>query len=157
MSEWRGEMLATPEMMEAFARQLRKSLADQAEWLARIRRDAEAMWAANPPKGYGSFEAWWRQKWVAGPFGKIQEHIEAAGALTFALEARYRQGRHEIPAARQAAAEAKQAQQQALTRGAAPAARQPAPRAEPRAPAPASSPSEPTDFMGLIQRRDRSA
>lgn len=108
-SEWSGDMLDRPEMMEAFATQLRRSLSDQAERLARIRRDAEAMWEANPPEGYGSFEAWWRHRWVAGPFAAIQDHIEKAATLTFQLEARYRRGRHEIPATRQAAAAAREA------------------------------------------------
>lgn len=153
--QWSGDMLDHPEMVEAFATQLRRVLAEQAEFVARIRRDAEAMWRANPPQGYGSFEAWWRHRWVAGPFADIQDHIEAAAKLTFHLEARYRRGRHEIPAARLAAAQAKQqAQQAALTRGASPAGR-PAPRAEPRAPAPA--PQGGGDFMDLVQRRDRSA
>ena len=157
--QWSGDMLDHPEMVEAFATQLRRVLAEQAEFVARIRRDAEAMWRANPPQGYGSFEAWWRHRWVAGPFADIQDHIEAAAKLTFHLEARYRRGRHEIPAARQAAAQAKQqaqqqAQQAALTRGANTAAG-PAPRsAEPRAPAP---PQGGGDFMDLVQRRDRSA
>lgn len=152
--QWSGDMLDQPEMVEAFATQLRRVLAEQAEFVARIRRDAEAMWRANPPQGYGSFEAWWRHRWVAGPFADIQDHIEAAAKLTFHLEARYRRGRHEIPAARLAAAQAKQ--QAALTRGVSPAGR-PAPRAEPRAPAPAPAPQD-TDFMGLIrERRDRPA
>jgi len=107
-------MLDRPEMMEAFAGQLRRVLSEQAEYVARIRRDAEAMWAANPPEGYSSFEAWWRHRWLAGPFAEIQEHIQKAATLTFQLEARYRRGRHEIPAARQAAAQAKQ---QAIPRG----------------------------------------
>lgn len=108
MSEWSGEMLDRPEMMAAFASQLRRVLSDQGEWVARIRRDAEAMWKANPPEGYSSFEAWWRHRWITGPFAEIQAHLEKAATLTFALEARYRRGRHEIPAARQAAREARQ-------------------------------------------------
>lgn len=153
--EWSGEMLDRPEMMAAFAAQLRRSLSDQAERLARIRRDAEAMWKANPPEGYGSFETWWRHRWLTGPFGEIQDHIEKAATLTFALEARYRRGRHEIPAARQAAAQAKQ-QGLALARDTDTARRptaQPRP-VEPRAPAPQSK-----DFMDLVrgERRDRPA
>lgn len=115
--EWSGDMLDRPEIVAAFAVQLRQALTAQAEYVARIRRDAEAMWQANPPEGYSSFETWWRHRWVTGPFGEIQEHIEAAATLTFRLEARYRRGRHEIPAARQAAAQAKQAQAPALPRG----------------------------------------
>lgn len=105
--EWAGEMLDEPEMMAAFAAQLRKVLAGQAEYVARIRRDAEAMWRENPPEGYSSFEAWWRHRWVTSPFAEIQEHLEEAAKLTFRLEARHRKGRHEIPARRQAAAAAK--------------------------------------------------
>ncbi|MGJ6967890.1 hypothetical protein ACSDR0_38875 [Streptosporangium sp. G11] len=107
--EWSGDMLDRPEMMEAFASQLRRALSDQAEFVAKIRRDAEAMWKANPPEGYNTFETWWRHRWVTGPFGEIQELLEKAATRTFQLEARYRRGRHEIPAARQAAAQAKQA------------------------------------------------
>lgn len=114
--EWSGELLNSPEMMAAFSSQLRRALSEHAEWLARIRRDAEAMWQANPPAEYGTFEAWWRHKWVTSPFAKIQEHLEEAAKLTFALEARYRRARHEIPAARQAAAQARQTP--ALTRSA---------------------------------------
>lgn len=106
---WSGDMLDQPEMVAAFAAQLRRSLSDQAEWLARIRRDAEAMWKANPPEGYSSFEAWWRHLRTTSPFAKIQEHIEAAATLTFALEARYRRNRHQIPAERQAAAQEREA------------------------------------------------
>ncbi|MEV7011945.1 hypothetical protein [Streptosporangium sp. NPDC051022] len=151
--QWSGDMLDRPEMVKAFADQLRRSLSEQAAWLDRIRRDAEAMWEANPPQGYGSFEAWWRHRWVTGPFGEIQAHLEKAAALTFALEARYRRGRHEIPATRQATAQARQ--QQALTRGTTNTASRPAPprAAEPRAPA---APQSGGDFMDLI-RRDRSA
>lgn len=105
--EWSGDMLDRPEMVAAFATQLRRVLSDQAEYVARIRRDAEAMWRANPPKGYSSFEAWWRHQWVKGPFGEIQKHLEDAAALTFKLEARHRRHRHEIPAERQAATQSK--------------------------------------------------
>lgn len=104
---WTGDMLNRPEVVAAFAAQLRRQLGSYAEFVQVIRRDAEAMWAANPPEGYGSFEAWWRHRWVASPFAEIQEHLEEAAKLTFKMEARYRRGRHEIPAARQAAAAAK--------------------------------------------------
>lgn len=144
--EWAGEMLDAPEMVEAFATQLRKVLAAQADYVARIRRDAEAMWKANPPEGYSSFEAWWRHRWVTGPFGEIQEHLEEAAALTFRLEARYRRGRHEIPAARQAAKQAKQAP--ALGSGN-------FGRREPQRPA-APRPADGGDFLDLI-RKERSA
>lgn len=111
--EWSGDMLESPAMTEAFASQLRAVLRGQADFVARVRRDAEAMWKANPPAGYGTFEVWWRHRWVTGPFAEIQEHLEKAATLTFELEARYRKGRHEIPAARQAAALAKKNGQQA--------------------------------------------
>ncbi|MFI0487531.1 hypothetical protein [Actinomadura sp. 9N215] len=105
--QWSGEMLDSPEMVEAFTTQLRKLLGSHADYVARIRRDAEAMWDANPPAGYSSFEAWWRKRWVKSPLAEIQEHLEKAATLTFQLEARYRRGRHEIPAAKQAARQAK--------------------------------------------------
>ncbi|MBA3556137.1 MAG: hypothetical protein H0W29_15450 [Gemmatimonadales bacterium] len=110
--EWSGDMLDKPEMVQAFATQLRGVLKGQAMYVAEIRNEAEAMWKANRPEGYGTFEAWWRHRWVTGPFAEIQDHLETAAKLTFDLEARYRKGRHEIPAARQAAAlEKKQAKQ----------------------------------------------
>ncbi|GIH91913.1 hypothetical protein ACFFMN_34100 [Planobispora siamensis] len=148
---WSGDMLDDPAMMEAFATQLRRRLAEQANYVAHIRRDAEAMWKENPPEGYGSFEAWWRHRWLSGPFGEIQAHLEEAAKLTFRLEARYRRGRHEIPARRQAAAEARQAR--ALPAGLSAAARdaQPAP-----ARAQAGPPEKP--FLEMLrERRERSA
>jgi hypothetical protein len=105
--QWSGDMLNRPEIVAAFSAQLRRQLAGYAEFVAGIRRDAEAMWAANPPEGYSTFEAWWRARWVRGPLRDIQDHLEQAAAATHALEARYRRGRHELPAARQAAAAAK--------------------------------------------------
>ncbi|MFH9426409.1 hypothetical protein [Streptomyces sp. NPDC017529] len=111
--EWSGDMLTKPELVEAFSSQLRGVLNAQAAYVAEIRRDAEAMWKANKPEGYNSFEAWWRHRWVTGPFAEIQEHIEKAAKLTFDLEARYRKGRHEIPAARKKAALEKQQAKQA--------------------------------------------
>ena len=106
--QWSGEMLDRPEMVEAFATQLRGVLASHADFLARVRRDAEAMWDANPPEGYSTFEQWWRSRWVKSPLARIQKHLEEAAKLTFQLEARYRKGRHEIPARRLAARQAKQ-------------------------------------------------
>ncbi|MGV9535041.1 hypothetical protein ACWEU6_21980 [Streptosporangium sandarakinum] len=149
---WSGDMLDSPEMVGAFAAQLRRVLSDHAEYVARIRRDAEAMWEANPPQGYGSFEAWWRHRWVTSPFGEIQELLQRAAALTFQLEARYRRGRHEIPAARQAAAQARQ-QGPALTRGPATGGRPTRPRpAEPSTSAPPGEGEE--NFLDLL-RGDR--
>jgi hypothetical protein len=110
--EWYGDMLDSEERVALFAAQLRRNIASQAEVVAAIRRDAEAMWAANPPAGYGSFEAWWRHRWVRGPMRDIQELLEKAAASTHALEARYRRGRHEIPARRLAAAERKELKHQ---------------------------------------------
>lgn len=140
--EWSGDMLDDPAMTEAFATQLRQVLNAQAEYVAKIRRDAEAMWKANRPEGYGSFEAWWRHRWVTSPFAAIQDHIEQAAKLTFDLESRYRRGRHEIPAARQAAAlEKKQAKQ---------APQVAAGRAVP--PKPVEAPAAGGDFLGLIRK-----
>lgn len=144
--EWSGDMLTKPEMVEAFATQLRGVLKNQAAFVADVRQEAEAMWKANRPEGYSSFEAWWRHRWVVGPFREIQELLEEAGAKTFELEARYRKGRHEIPAARQAAAlEKKQAKQAPVVgtgRGAVP----PKPVDPPKA-APAGGP-----FLDLVHR-----
>ncbi|MFI7630300.1 hypothetical protein [Microbispora rosea] len=142
-TEWSGELLDSPEMMAAFSAQLRRALSEHAEWLARIRRDAEAMWRANPPEGYGSFEAWWRHRQVTGPFAEIQAHLEKAATLTFALEARHRRNRHEIPAARQAAEQARQAP--ALTRGEGAAAGQA------RSAVPQESVAPRGDFLSLIR------
>jgi hypothetical protein len=87
---------------------------------------------------------------VTGPFAEIQDHIEKAATLTFALEARYRRGRHEIPAARQAAAQAKQ-EAASLARGPAPrrlnGGGQPYPK--PRQAAPADGGS----FMDMVRER----
>src|SRR5262249_46701250 len=58
--QWTGDMLSNPEIVGVFAAQVRRYLGDYAQFIAMIRRDAEAMWAANPPEGYSSFEAWWR-------------------------------------------------------------------------------------------------
>lgn len=102
--QWSGDMLNRPDVVAAFAAQLRRSIGAYAEFVAAIRRDAEAMWEANPPEGYSTFEAWWRHRWVRGPLRGIQGHLEEAAKLTHQLEARYRRGRHEIPAARRAAA-----------------------------------------------------
>ncbi|MFI7468666.1 hypothetical protein [Nonomuraea sp. NPDC049646] len=144
-------MLDTPEMMAAFAAQLRRMLSDQAAFVARVRRDAEAMWKANPPDGYSTFEAWWRHRWLTGPFGEIQEHMEKAAEKTFQLEARYRRGRHEIPERKAAAAQARQ--QPALTGGE--PAGQPR-RAERRETRPAAAAAD-GDFMAMIRREGRSA
>lgn len=115
--QWSGEMLDRPEMVQAFAAQLRRMLSENAAFVQAIRRDAEAMWDANPPEGYSSFERWWRAKWVKSPMGEIQEHLEDAAKLTFKLEARYRKGRHEIPAARLAARQKTQVGQPELGSG----------------------------------------
>lgn len=146
--EWSGEMLNKPEMVEAFSTQLRGVLKTQAAFVADVRQEAEAMWKANRPEGYSSFEAWWRHRWVTSPFREIQEHLEEAAKLTFDLEARYRRGRHEIPAARQAAAlekkQAKAAKQQALPGS---AAVPPRPSEPPTAGADA-----PHDFLSLVSK-----
>jgi hypothetical protein len=144
--EWSGDMLTKPEMVEAFATQLRGVLKHQAAFVEDVRQEAEAMWKANRPEGYSSFEAWWRHRWVVGPFREIQDLLEEASAKTFELEARYRKGRHEIPAARQAAAlekkNARQAPAVAAGRGTVP----PKPVEAPTA-APAGGP-----FLDLVHR-----
>lgn len=147
--EWSGDMLDRPEMVEAFASQLRRAVSEYADYVARIRRDAEAMWKANPPAEYGSFEAWWRHHKVAAPFAKLQEHLEEAAKLTFQLSAQHRRQRHEIPQARQAAVQAKQ-EAAALGRGASPrrpGGGQPYPAPEPR-----QEPDDPS-FMDMIRGR----
>ncbi|MCX4482241.1 hypothetical protein OOK44_38480 [Streptomyces cellulosae] len=147
--EWSGDMLSKPEMVDAFATQLRGVLKTQAAFVADVRQEAEAMWKANRPEGYSSFEAWWRHRWVVGPFREIQEHLEEAAKLTFELEARYRKGRHEIPARKQAAAlEKKNAKAQV---GAGSAAVPPKPVEPPTAGAGA-----PHDFLSLVSK-ERSA
>lgn len=149
--EWSGDMLSKPEAVDAFATQLRGILKSQAAFVAEIREEAEAMWKANPPQGYRSFEAWWRHRWVVGPFREIQEHLEDAAKLTFDLEARYRQGRHELPEARRAAAlEKKQAKQ-------APQVTAP-PQAPPKpvTPPTAGTAGGTRDFLELVNR-ERSA
>lgn len=100
--EWEGEMLDRPEMVSAFAGQLRRILREYAEFVRRIRVDAEALWKENPPEGCSSFEAWWRHLWLCHPMRSIQHHLEAAAKETFALEARYQKARRDIPAKRQA-------------------------------------------------------
>lgn len=144
---WSGDMLDRPEMVAAFAGQLRQHLSAYADHVARIRRDAEAMWKENPPPEYRSFEAWWRHGRVTAPFAEIQEHIEKAMKLTHRLEARYRKHRHAIPEARQAVVEAKQ-QAAALPRGQGAAA-----PTQPTAP-PAQ---QDDDFMDMIRRNRRPA
>ncbi|MFG3223070.1 hypothetical protein [Streptomyces sp. NPDC048185] len=145
--EWSGDMLTKPEMVEAFATQLRGVLKHQAAFVEDVRQEAEAMWKANRPEGYSSFEAWWRHRWVVGPFREIQEHLEAAAAKTFELEARYRKGRHEIPAARQAAALEKKNAKQAPAVGAGAGAVPPKPVSPPPTSAPAGGP-----FLDLVHR-----
>ena len=153
--QWSGDMLNRPEVVAAFAAQLRRQLSSYAEFVQVIRRDAEAMWAANPPEGYGSFEAWWRHRWVTSPFADIQEHLEEAAKLTFKMEARYRKGRHEIPAARQAAAAAKNqpALGQASHRATAGGSGQGAPRSFGKG---ETTSEQGGDFMDLV-RQERSA
>ncbi|MFI6889925.1 hypothetical protein [Streptosporangium canum] len=114
--QWSGDMLDRPEMVEAFSDQLRAALVEYVDYVARIRRDAEAMWRANPPSEYGSFEAWWRHHKVTAPFAKLQEHLEDAVKLTFEVAAQHRRQRHELPATRKAAVEARQ-EAAALSRG----------------------------------------
>ncbi|MFI6503706.1 hypothetical protein [Nonomuraea typhae] len=107
-AEWSGDRLDRPEMVEAWSAQLRSALTEYVDYVARVRRDAEAMWAENPPAEYGSFEAWWRHSRTTAPFAQLQKHLEAAARLTFRLEARYRRNYHELPAKRQEGAQARQ-------------------------------------------------
>jgi hypothetical protein len=141
-SQWSGEMLDDPAMMEAFTAQLRGLFRDNADFVAKMRRDAEAMWKANPPAEYGTFEAWWKHRRMTGPFAEIQACLERAAALTFQLEARSRRIRHEIPAERQAAIEAKR------TPALQAAAAQPRPAA--RQARTATDADE--DFMSMVRR-----
>lgn len=145
--EWSGDMLTKPEMVEAFSTQLRGVLKSQAQFVADVREEAEAMWKANRPEGYGTFEAWWRHRWVVGPFREIQEHLEDAAKLTFELEARYRKGRHELPAAKQASALEKKQAKQAPQVTAGPVAVPPQPVEAPTAGAGGSR-----DFLELVNR-----
>lgn len=156
--EWSGEMLDRPEMVAAFSGQLRRVISEYAEYVSRIRRDAEAMWRANPPEGYSSFEAWWRHRWACHPLRSIQRHLEAAAKETFALEARYRRARHEIPERRAQ----QRAGRPAIGRGPAPRQVRPG-RGEPP-PLPRSKPrSGEVSFLDLVQgegqerRKGRSA
>ncbi|MFJ1709208.1 hypothetical protein [Kitasatospora sp. NPDC088346] len=145
---WAGDMLDRPEMVQAFSAQLRQMLNDQAEWVGRIRRDAEAMWKANPPEGFSSFETWWRHRQTTSPFAEIQRHIEQAAQLTFDLEARYRRNRHELPAAREAAAlEKKRAKEAAALGTAAPG---PRPVAAPARPAAVPTPGRVSAGGGFL-------
>lgn len=146
-SEWSGDKLDRVDMMQAFTAQLRRHLSESVTYVAYMRRDAEAMWKANPPEGYGSFEAWWRHLRVAGPFAEIQKHLEEAAKLTFKLEARYRRNRHEIPASRQEAAEAKR-EAAALPRAGVPPERTAVQARQPRT----AHAQDDDDFMGMIQR-----
>ncbi|MCG6496640.1 hypothetical protein [Kitasatospora sp. A2-31] len=149
---WSGDMLASPEMVQAFSAQLRDVINAQAEFVARVRRDAEAMWKANPPEGYSSFEAWWRHRQTVSPFAEIQRHLEKAGELTFALEAGYRRNRHEVPAAKQAAAlEKKRAKEAAAIAAAAPGPRPvPAPAPRPAAAPAAGRSTSGAAFLDLV-------
>jgi hypothetical protein len=152
---WSGDMLDRPEMVEAWSAQLRASLGEYVDYVARIRRDAEAMWKANPPDEYGSFEAWWRHHKVTAPFAKLQEHLEEAVKLTFEVAAQHRRQRHEVPAARKAAVEARQEAAE-LNRGSRAARRlsggQPYPPRRPPAPA-----AEGGNFMQVMDSHERSA
>ncbi|MEQ4725052.1 hypothetical protein [Nonomuraea sp. B19D2] len=90
------------------------------------------------------------------PFAKLQEHLEAAVKLTFEVAAQHRRQRHELPAARKAAAEARQ-EAAALSRGTATPRRlsgggQPYPKPRPAAPAA----DEDGSFLDMV-RRDRPA
>src|SRR5690606_10425664 len=51
---WRGEMLRSPELVEAFAGQLRRVLDDLERLVDHVRRDAEPMWRENMPAEYSA-------------------------------------------------------------------------------------------------------
>lgn len=104
---WSGELLNSSKAVEIYTKFLRDAINELAVQVAEMRRGAEAMWKANPPEGYNTYQAWWRHLWVTSPFADIQEHLEKAAERTFTLETRYRKGRHEIPDAKLAAARAK--------------------------------------------------
>jgi len=94
---WRGEMLRSPELVEAFAGQLRRVLDDVERLVAHVRRDAEPMWRENMPAEYSAIEAALKCRKLTKPLREIQHHLDAAIEQTFALEARYRRIMHEIP------------------------------------------------------------
>src|SRR5690606_34672610 len=94
---WRGEMLRSPELVEAFAGQLRRVLDDLERLVAHVRRDAEPMWHENMPPEYSAIEAALKCRKLTKPLREIQRHLDAAIQQTFALEARYRRIMHEIP------------------------------------------------------------
>jgi hypothetical protein len=156
-NQWRGEMLVTPENMEALSGQLRVLIADISEFIGPIRTDAEAMWKANPPEEYGRIEAAVRHRKLASKFRELQEHLEKARTLTFELAAQYRKQRHDVPERKAAAAAEAKARREAaaLNRGT-PAPRhlsggQPYPR-----PRPASRPGD-DDGGGSFMDRVQSA
>ncbi|WP_289009553.1 hypothetical protein [uncultured Thermomonospora sp.] len=94
---WRGEMLRSPELVEAFAGQLRRVLDDVERLVAHVRRDAEPMWRENMPAEYSAIEAALKRRKLTKPLREIQRHLDAAIEQTFALDARYRRIMHEIP------------------------------------------------------------
>ncbi|MEU4235376.1 hypothetical protein AB0F17_64845 [Nonomuraea sp. NPDC026600] len=149
-NRWRGEMLVTPENMDALSGQIRALIADLSEFIGPIRMDAEAMWRANPPEEYGRIEAAVRHHKLVSKFAKLQEHLEEARKLTFEVAAQYRKQRHDVPARKAEAAEIKR--EAALNRGpAAPrhlSGGQPYPR-----PRPASRPGDDDggSFMDRVQ------
>src|SRR5690606_1054109 len=94
---WRGEMLRSPELVEAFAGQLRRVLDDVERLVAHVRRDAEPMWREDMPAEDRAIEAALKCRKMTKPLRQIQHHLDAAIEQTFALEARYRRIMHEIP------------------------------------------------------------
>lgn len=152
---WTGEMLDSPEKMDAYTAQLRAHLAHYVTSVADVYRDADAMWKANPPAEYGACAAWWNHRQVTGPFAAILKHLEEAMRLTFKVEAEYRRRFHETPEAMRREAAAKR-QQAAIAGGPPPALgsgnyggrnQQPAQRPPGGQPAPGAS------FMDLVQEQ----
>lgn len=152
MTRWNGDMLDRPEMVAAFSSQLRTLLREYAELLGNVGRDAEAMWAENPPPEYGRLEAWWRHLATRRPLRRMQRDLEDAIRQTYALEARYRRNYHQIPKERARS----QAQRPAVERGPAP---RPMRRADQAPPLPTGQDTGEVSFLDLVrtQRKGRSA
>ncbi|NAS22503.1 hypothetical protein GT755_12500 [Herbidospora sp. NEAU-GS84] len=154
MNKWSGDMLKSPEAVATLTAQIRRALTEYADYIAGIRREAEAMWEANPPEEYGSAEAGWRHRRTVAAFRDIQGFMEDAARATFQLEARYRRNYHEVPARRRAAKEARVSRRLALPQSPAQPARSSSSRPSAR---PAARPAADESFLDLIQKKGRSA
>lgn len=160
-SEWSGDMLKQPEVVEAFTTQVRHAVNDILIPLSNVRREAEAMWRANPPDGYNSVEAWWHNSRLTSRFAALQEALEKAAALTFELEHDYRERRHERPAAKEAVKSAKTAQRGQPLPGRTPSGRlhqgdgQAAHRPPSRSHRPGQTPPGERTFISLLNDEER--